>query len=322
MIIVTGGAGFIGSAFIWKCNQEGIENIIIVDNLGKSDKWKNLLNLKYTDYFHKDDFLELITDGVFDGAIEAIVHMGACSSTVEEDMDYLMKNNYVYTKLLAEWALENNVRFIYASSAATYGDGAQGFLDSHDQIDSLRPINKYGYSKQIFDIYAKNNNILDKIVGIKFFNVFGPNEYHKNDMRSVIAKAYKQVKETGKIKLFKSYKKEYGDGDQLRDFVYVKDCVEVMWWMLLNKDISGIYNLGTGSARSWNDLAKAIFTALGEKQNIEYIDMPENLREQYQYYTEADINKLKKAGCPVAFDSLEKSVDDYVNNYLDKGAFL
>ena len=318
MIIVTGGAGFIGSAFIWKLNQEGRDDIAIVDQLGTDDKWKNLVNRRFIDYIHKDDFLEMIDTDRVPFKVDALIHMGACSSTTERDADYLWHNNYVYTKLLAEWALNHSIRFIYASSAATYGDGTQGFSDDHKLIKDLKPINMYGYSKQIFDLWVLRNSLEKKIAGIKFFNVFGPNEYHKGDMSSIIFKAFHQITRTGKVQLFKSYKKDYRDGGQMRDFVYIKDCVNAMWWLLKNPKVNGIFNLGTGKARTWNDLIKAVFTAVKKKTNIEYIPMPEALRNQYQYFTEAQMSKLKKAGCPVKFSTLEDSVRDYVVNYLQK----
>jgi len=318
MIVVTGGAGFIGSAFVWKLNQQGIDDIVIVDSLGTDEKWKNLVNLRFADYIHKDNFLRLICDDQLPFDVSAIVHMGACSSTTERDADYLWNNNYLYTKTLAVWSLKRGIRFIYASSAATYGDGTQGFSDDHSKINELKPINMYGYSKQVFDLWALKNHVEDKIAGIKFFNVFGPNEYHKADMTSVIFKAFHQIKETGKVKLFKSYLPKYPDGGQLRDFVYIKDCIDVMWWLFNNPAANGIFNLGTGKARTWNDLIKAVFTAMGIKTNIEYIEMPESLRNQYQYFTEAKMDKLKAAGCPVAFSSLEDSVRDYITNYLQK----
>jgi len=318
MIIVTGGAGFIGSAFVWKLNQEGIDDILIVDRLGKTDKWKNLVNLRFVNYMHKDDFLELIYNDTVNFEVEAIIHMGACSSTTERNADYLWKNNNVYTGYLAEWAIERSIRFIYASSAATYGDGSLGFSDDHDKIKALKPINMYGYSKQVFDLRVLRHSWEDKIAGIKFFNVFGPNEYHKEDMTSMIFKAFNQIKETGEVKLFKSYLPKYPDGGQLRDFVYVKDCIDVMWWLFKNPDVNGIFNLGTGKARTWNDLIKAVFSAMKKTTNIEYIEMPEALRNQYQYFTEAKMDKLKAAGCPVAFSLLEDSVRDYVVNYLQK----
>jgi ADP-L-glycero-D-manno-heptose 6-epimerase len=318
MIIITGGAGFIGSAFIWRLNQEGFDDIVIVDRLGTSDKWKNLVNRRFNEYIHKDEFLQMICDDAVPFEVSAVVHMGACSSTTKRDADYLWKNNFLYTKTLAEWALKHGVRFIYASSAATYGDGTKGFSDDHRTIDELKPINMYGYSKQLFDLWVLRNKLEGKIAGIKFFNVFGPNEYHKEDMTSVIFKAFHQIKESGKVRLFKSYLPKYSDGGQLRDFVYVKDCIDVMWWLFNNPAANGIFNLGTGKARTWNDLIRAVFAAMGIKPNIEYIEMPESLRNQYQYFTQAQMDKLKTAGCPVAFSSLEDSVRDYVCNYLQK----
>ena len=318
MIIVTGGAGFIGSAFVWKLNQEGIEDIVVVDRLGKTDKWKNLVNLRFVNYIHKDEFYDLIYNDTLSFEVEAIIHMGACSSTTERDADYLWQNNFAYTGQLAEWALERNIRFIYASSAATYGDGKQGFSDDHSKISELKPINMYGYSKQVFDLRVLRHSWENKIAGIKFFNVFGPNEYHKGDMTSVIFKAFNQIKETGKVRLFKSYLPQYPDGGQMRDFVYVKDCIDVLWWLFKNQDVNGIFNLGTGKARTWNDLISAVFAAMGTRQKIEYIEMPEPIRNQYQYFTQAEMDKLHSVGCPVSFSSMEDSVHDYVVNYLQK----
>ena len=318
MIIVTGGAGFIGSAFIWRLNQEGIDDIVIIDRLGTDDKWKNLVNRRFVDYIDKDEFLQLVCADQVPFEISAIVHMGACSSTTERDADYLWENNYLYSRKLAEWAMKRNIRFIYASSAATYGDGTLGFSDDHSKISKLKPINMYGYSKQLFDLWVLKNKLENKSAGIKFFNVFGPNEYHKEEMTSVIFKAFHQIKETGKVRLFKSYKKEYPDGGQTRDFIYVKDCLDVMWWLFNNQNVNGIFNLGTGKARTWNDLIKAVFAAMGRKTNIQYIEMPKSLRNQYQYFTEAKMDKLKAAGCPVVFSSLEDSVRDYVVNYLQQ----
>jgi ADP-L-glycero-D-manno-heptose 6-epimerase len=311
MIIVTGGAGFIGSAFVWKLNQEGIEDIVIVDRLGTTDKWKNLVNLRFEDYIYKDDFFNMLCDDAVSFDVSAIVHMGACSSTTERDADYLWENNFLYTRTLAEWAIERNIRFIYASSAATYGDGKQGFSDDHSKIKALKPINMYGYSKQVFDLWVLRKQLENKITGIKFFNVFGPNEYHKADMTSVIFKAFHQIKETGKVK-------EYKDGGQMRDFVYVKDCINVLWWLFKNPEVNGIFNLGTGKARTWNDLIRAVFDAMGFETNIKYIEMPQDLRNQYQYFTQAEMDKLHAAGCPVTFSPLEDSVRDYVVNYLQQ----
>lgn len=315
MIVVTGGAGFIGSAMIAKLNEMNVSDILIVDELGISSKWKNLLGKRFTDYLHKDNFIDaLLGDRL--PKIDSIIHMGANSSTMEKDVEHLMENNYRYTRVLAEWSLRKKARFIYASSGATYGDGTLGFSDDDETTVKLKPLNAYGYSKQIFDLWALHNHYHQKIVGIKFFNVFGPNEYHKGEMKSLICKAYYQIQETGKIKLFKSYKSEYKHGEQVRDFVYIKDCTEVLWWLLNTPRVNGIFNLGTGKARTWNDLAKAIFAALGQSPSIEYVDMPEEIRNAYQYHTKAETAKLFFAGCPVQFRSLEDSVKDYVQNYL------
>jgi ADP-L-glycero-D-manno-heptose 6-epimerase len=318
MIVVTGGAGFIGSAFVWKLNREGREDIVIVDRLGTSEKWKNLVNLRYADYVHKDDFYQRILNDTVPFDVEAIVHMGACSSTTERNADYLWQNNHVYTSVLAQWAIKRKIRFIYASSAATYGDGSLGFSDEHDAIGRLKPINMYGYSKQVFDLRVLRHGWENEITGIKFFNVFGPNEYHKGDMASVVFKSFHQIRQTGKVRLFKSYRPEYGDGGQMRDFIYVKDCVNALWWLYRHPDVNGIFNLGTGTARSWNDLIGAVFDAMGRAKAVEFIEMPETLRDQYQYFTQAQMDKLRNCGGPVSFAPLEESVRDYVQNHLMK----
>ena len=323
MIIVTGGAGFIGSALVWKLNREGIEDILIVDHLGTSEKWKNLVNLRYSDYIHKDDFIQMILNNHVPYDATAVIHLGACSSTTERDADYLWRNNYLYTRHVAEWTQRNSIRFIYASSAATYGDGALGFSDDDDTSAALKPINMYGYSKQVFDLWMLNWSLDKHMAGIKFFNVFGPNEYHKGDMRSVIHKAFGQILTDGKVRLFKSSRPDYPDGGQMRDFVYVKDCVEVLWWLIQHPDVNGIFNLGTGKARTWNDLMAAVFTAMNREPVIEYIAMPPGLDEQYQYFTEAKMEKLRSTGCPVDFRTLEESVKDYVVHHLmQKDSYL
>ena len=318
MYIVTGGAGFIGSAFVWKLNQLGIDQILVVDNLGSGDKWLNLRGLRYLDYLHKDDFIDLVLEDELRGRIEGIVHMGACSSTTEMDVEYLLANNYKYTRVLAEYSLRKGIRFVYASSAATYGDGAFGYSDDHSLIEKFKPLNPYGYSKQLFDLWALRTGALDKIAGLKFFNVYGPNEYHKGDMRSMVHKAWGQAQNSGAVKLFKSYRQEFSDGGQQRDFVYVKDCLDVIWWLLGKPAVNGIFNLGSGKAQSWNELVSAVFASLGQEKKIEYIEMPEILRPQYQYFTQAEMNKLNAAGCPVQFTSLDKGVADYVKGHLCK----
>lgn len=319
MIIVTGGAGFIGSAIVWRLNTLGKSDIVIVDELGNSEKWKNLAGLKYYDFINKYDFIENLN--TLDFKIEAIIHMGANSSTTEKDADHLLKNNYEYTKILAKYSIKNNIRFIYASSAATYGSGASGFDDNLDG-NILRPLNMYGYSKQLFDLWAEKNNFLNKIAGLKYFNVYGPNEYHKGDMRSVVHKAYEQILETGKVKLFKSLNPNYKDGEQMRDFIYINDAVDMTLFFLDNKDKNGLFNAGSGKARTWNDLVKSLFNSMEMPVNIEYVDMPENLAEKYQYYTEASLAKIKNAGYNKPITSLENGVSDYVKNYLQKKKYL
>lgn len=319
MIIVTGGSGFIGSALIWRLNQLGREDIIVVDEFGRGEKWKNLVNLKFADLFDKEDFGHMVSsDFLKNFEIETIFHLGACSSTTETDFNYLLRNNYEYSKFLCEKALDNNIRFIYASSAATYGDGANGYSDDENTLDKLKPLNAYGYSKHLFDLWARRSKVLDKIVGLKYFNVFGPNEYHKEVMRSVVNKCYEQIKQTGKARLFKSENPDYKDGEQKRDFLYVKDAVDMTLYFWDNKIVSGIYNIGTGKVNSFNELVRPIFKSLGLKENIEYFDMPEILKEKYQYYTQADISKLRSAGYINEITKTDDAVTDYVTNYLDK----
>jgi ADP-L-glycero-D-manno-heptose 6-epimerase len=322
MILVTGGAGFIGSALIAELNARGYDDIFIVDILGKDERWKNLRNLRFSDYMESEDFSEMVTDSEVDLDVDAIVHLGACSDTTERDCTYLVRNNYEFSKLLAGWALEIGARFVYASSAATYGDGAQGFDDDEDQIQNLVPLNMYGYSKHMFDLWCKRQGLLDKFVGVKYFNVFGPNEYHKGDMRSFVLKAYEQINATGRVKLFKSHREDYADGGQLRDFIYVRDAVAMTLFFLERPDTAGLYNVGTGQARNWNDLAGAVFGAMDKPVTIEYIDMPEILRDKYQYFTQANISKIREAGYTEPTMSVEDSVEDYVRNYLRNEAYL
>lgn len=314
--VVTGGAGFIGSAIVWELNNRGINNILVVDNLvTDSEKWKNLVPLKYYDYVEKEDFLPLLSRHVFADNLKAIIHMGACSSTTEKDASYLVKNNYEYSKELAKISLRHKIRFMYASSAATYGNGEMGYVDNENELEKLRPMNMYGYSKQMFDLWVKNNELLNEVVGFKFTNVFGPNEWHKGDMKSLVCKACYQIQETGKIKLFKSNREDFQDGEQKRDFIYVKDVVKMVLRFLVSGK-NGIYNVGSGRAETWNHLAISVFKALGKTPVIEYIDMPENIKKSYQYYTKAEMGKMKESGYGEEITPLESAVTDYVQNYL------
>lgn len=313
-IVVTGGAGFIGSCIVGSLNKRGISDIIIVDDNKDAERCMNISDKHYLSYIHKND---LFKDLAHMDDVEAIIHMGACSSTTEYDSDYLYKNNFEYTKNLWDYCADRGISIIYASSAATYGDGSNGFDDRYD-IDRLMPLNPYGNSKHMFDRWVKHEAVSfpPQHVGLKFFNVYGPNEYNKGSMASMVFHGYNQIQQTGKIRLFKSYIQNIPDGEQKRDFVYVKDVCDVVMWFLDHKDISGLFNVGTGRARSFNELAEAVFAALNLKPDIEYIDMPEVLMDKYQYYTEAKIDKLREAGYDKSFLDIKQGADDYVKNYL------
>jgi ADP-L-glycero-D-manno-heptose 6-epimerase len=316
-ILVTGGAGFIGSALIWALNQRGITNIFVTDFLGTDEKWKNLVPLKFGEYVEADMFRNRIRENNrFYGEFHYVFHLGANSSTTEKNAAHLIDNNYTYTCELCTWALTQRARFLYASSAATYGDGAQGMDDKDDNLNRLRPLNMYGYSKHLFDLWAQRQGVIDRIVGVKYFNVFGPNEDHKGDMRSLVNKAYRQILATGRVQLFKSYKPEFKDGEQKRDFLYVKDAVEMTLSLVTSLRTSGLYNLGSGGAHTWLDLTRAIFAALDRPPLIDFIEMPAELRGKYQYFTQADIGKLRTIGYAAATTPLADAVRDYVQNYL------
>lgn len=310
-IVVTGGAGFIGANVVSALNERGEDRILIVDHLSSGIKWKNLVGLKFEDYLDKEDFLRLVEEEKIRD-IKAILHLGACSDTTVKDLLYLYRNNYQYSQKLCLFSLKHQIRFIYASSAATYGDGAFGFRDDESLLFKLRPLNPYGFFKHLFDLWAYQKGYLKSIVGLKYFNVFGDKEFHKGEMRSVALKAYEQIKREGKVKLFKSYHPHYEDGGQLRDFIYVKDAVEVTLFFLEHPEKNGLFNVGTGKARSFKDLVLAVFKALGLPPQIEYIEMPEALRRQYQYFTQADLTKLRKAGYNKPFRELEEAIKEYV----------
>ena len=322
MYIVTGGAGLIGSAVVAALNAKGIDDILIVDHLGNSDKWKNLVPLAYNDYLEKEVFRARLQQGDFAGGVEGVFHLGACSSTTERNASYLIDNNFRYTAELAEFCVSKGIRMVYASSCATYGDGSRGYVDDDDKIEELRPLNMYGYSKQMFDLYARRRGWLKRLAGCKFSNVYGPNERHKGEMRSVVLRAFEQITADGKLRLFRSYNPQYADGEFKRDFLYVKPAVDMVLYLFGNSRACGLYNIGSGRAETWNALGRAVFAALGREVNIEYIDMPEHLRDRYQYYTKAEMGKLFGLGYDTPVPSLEESIRDYVVNYLLPGKYL
>jgi ADP-L-glycero-D-manno-heptose 6-epimerase len=321
-ILVTGGAGFLGSAVIWELNRRGATNILVTDFLGSDEKWKNLVPLRFFDYLEADEFLRRLagSPSLFSN-ISTVFHLGACSSTTETDASYLIRNNFEYTKTLAHFALEQGRRFVYASSAATYGGIAAG-LPETVTLDSLRPLNMYGYSKHLFDLYAARQGMLPRMTGLKYFNVFGPNEYHKGEMRSVVHKAFHQIMETGTASLFKSYRPEFPDGGQRRDFLYVKDAVAATIFLAEHVDGGGLFNIGSGEPNTWLSLVRAIFAALSREPRIQFIEMPEYLREKYQYFTCAHIDKLRSAGFTQKMPPLHDAVYDYVKHYLVPGKHL
>lgn len=321
LIVVTGAAGFIGSGVVRHLNDKGYHNLVLVDDFHSTLKWKNLVGKNFYEMVCRYDLFDYLEDKERD--IAAFIHLGASSDTTETDGDYVMETNYHFSRHLATYAIAHGHRFIYASSAATYGSGSLGFVDDHDQLPNLKPLNLYGFSKQAFDLWVKNEGLLDKVVGLKYFNVFGPNEEHKERMASMVYHMTRAILKEGKVKLFKSNDPHhYKDGEQVRDFIYVKDAVKVTVDFLEN-DMMGIYNVGTGKPTSWNELARAVFQALGKEVKIEYMDMPEDLNRQYQNYTSADLTKfekeLKAKGLPkMSYFSIGDAVKDYVQNYLVK----
>ena len=316
--LVTGGAGFIGSVLVGALNRwQGTDRVVGVDQLGTDEKWRNLCPLRFEEVIEADKFYPALErkPGAF-GTFTHVFHLGACSSTTERDADYLLRNNFGCSRQLAEWALGRGARFVYASSAATYGDGAAGMDDTSEELSAWRPLNAYGYSKQLFDLHAQREGYLGKIVGLKYFNIFGPNEEHKGDMRSVVSKAWKQIEETGRVKLFKSYHVDYPDGGQMRDFHYVKDAVAMTLHLAATKKAGGLFNIGSGEAHTWLELVHPIFAALGRTPEIEFIEMPEALRSQYQYFTKAEIGKLRATGYVTPVTPLHEAVKEYVAEYL------
>lgn len=314
-IVITGASGFIGSCIVRYLNDLGISNLLLVDDIGKSEMWKNLVGKSFSDIISIKELFSYLQGR--EEEFSSIIHMGACTNTMEEDMSYLLENNYHFSRRLAEYALKNNVRFLYASSAATYGDGKQGFDDDENRLKELRPINRYAYSKHLFDLWLLEEKLLNKVTGFKFFNVFGPNEWHKGTMASMVYHMTKTIQKEGEVRLFKSTDSKYADGEQKRDFIYAKDVVRMVV-SFLNNEIFGIFNIGNGEAATWNFIAREIFRSLGKKENIKYIDMPTLLVPGYQNYTCANMEKYKKATKEknVTSWALPKAIEDYVKNYI------
>jgi ADP-L-glycero-D-manno-heptose 6-epimerase len=315
MIVVTGAAGFIGSVLVGKLNSIGIENILMVDDFSNEQKKVNWSSKKFSDKMDRADFLKWFDENA--SQVKFVYHIGARTDTTEFNKEIFDELNVNYTKAIWNTCTKNNIPLVYASSAATYGGGEQGYADNHNEIPALHPLNPYGWSKQEFDVWALQQiNTPPQWQGLKFFNVYGPNEYHKARMASVIFHSFHQINNTGKVKLFRSHRPDFKDGWQLRDFIYVKDLVNVCVFLMQNKVQSGIYNLGTGKARSFYDLADSTFRAMDKTTDIEYVDIPADIRDKYQYFTEADMSKLIAQGYSTPFTSLEEGVRDYVTNYL------
>ena len=315
-ILLTGGAGFIGSATLWELNRRGADRVVVCDVLGASEKWRNLAPLRFETYLEAADLFSKLRSGAL-GKFDAVIHLGAESSTTERDVAYLLRNNTEFTRDLARWSLDTKARFIYASSAATYGDGSEGMSDEESDLSRFRPLNAYGYSKHLFDMQARREGWLDSIAGLKYFNVFGPNEDHKGDMRSVVHKAHRQVRETGAVRLFKSGHPDYRDGEQKRDFLYVKDAVAMTLHLAFTPSANGLFNLGSGAARTWIDLVTPVFHAMKREPRIEFVALPAEIAAKYQYFTQADIGRLRRSGYSQPLTPLADAVTDYVRNYLE-----
>ena len=317
MIVVTGAAGFIGSCLVSKLNTEGYKDIIVVDDFSDAQKNKNLEGKTYTGQVHRKEFHEWLKQN--HALTQFVFHIGARTDTTEFDVTIFDELNLNYTKELWKICVEFGLPLVYASSAATYGMGELGYVDSHDVVERLKPLNPYGNSKNDFDKWAlKQERVPYFWAGLKFFNVYGPNEYHKGRMASVILHAFNQIRDTDGVKLFRSHNEKYEDGKQLRDFVYVKDAVDVCYFLMHHRQDPGLYNLGTGDARAFLDLADNTFKAMDKNVNITFIDTPEDIREKYQYFTEANISKLRSIGYLGEFHTLEEGIDDYVRNYLSE----
>jgi ADP-L-glycero-D-manno-heptose 6-epimerase len=316
MILITGAAGFIGSAVACALNRQGRQDLILCDALGTDDRWKNVLGLRYQCFVHKNELFDFLKKA---GDIREVIHLGACSDTTEADMDYLVENNVNYSMRLCRWALDHAVRFVYASSAAVYGDGSQGFSDADSLTPSLKPLNKYGFSKWMFDLWVLENDLADRVAGLRYFNVFGPNEYHKGAMASVVFRSFPQARREGRLRLFESHRQQVAHGEQARDFVYIDEAADMTLFVLGTPAANGIFNIGTGRAHTFNELARGVFDGLGQQPRIEYFPMPEELRDRYQYFTQADMTRLRTAGYPDQQDRFREHVSRYVRDYLLPG---
>ena len=319
MILITGACGFIGSALACALNRVGDHELVLCDRFGQQEKWQNLLGVSFLRCIHPDQLFDFLGNAENAGQLSAIAHLGACSDTTQSDMDFLLENNVNFSIRLCQWALDNNVRFVYASSAATYGDGSHGFSDADELTPQLRPLNKYGFSKWLFDMWVLQNNLQNHVAGLRYFNVFGPNEYHKGTMASVIFRTLPQALNEGKIRLFESHRSDIAHGEQARDFIYIDEIIDITRFVLQNPQANGIFNAGTGRAHTFNDLAHGIFDGLDKKPAIEYFPMPEELRGRYQYFTCADMSRLQQAGYAPAPDRFQEFVARYVSDYLVPG---
>ena len=319
MILITGAAGFIGSAVAYALNRQGRADLILCDRFGSNQKWKNILGLCYNCFIHQDGLFDFLLKNPMAKEITDVIHLGACSDTTQADMDYLFENNVNYSIRLCRWSVENSVRFVYASSAAVYGDGSLGFSDDDDLTPKLRPLNKYGFSKWMFDMWVLENSLTEKVAGLRYFNVFGPNEYHKGEMASVVFQSFTLACKEGKVRLFESHRPDVAHGDQARDFIYIDEAVDVTLFVHNNKDANGIFNAGTGLAHTFNELAGGLFDGLGKPGVIEFFPMPEELQSRYQYFTRAEMTRLRRAGYPEKKDRFKENVARYVKDYLLPG---
>jgi ADP-L-glycero-D-manno-heptose 6-epimerase len=322
MLLITGAAGFIGSALTYSLNTQGRRDLILCDRFGNQGKWKNLLGCKFWEFVPCEKLFEALETEDWVKHIDIVLHLGAHTDTTETDVDSLFYINTEYSKKLCNWAVERGIRFIYASSAAIYGDGSLGFSDDDLLTPHLRPLNAYGFSKWLFDMWVLEHNLIDKVVGLRFFNVFGPNEYHKGAMASVIYRAFPMISKEGRIRLFESHREDYTHGEQKRDFIYITDVIKVLQYFISHPELKGIFNVGTSEAHSFNELAYAMFLAIDKSPQIEYFPMPDSIREQYQYFTKADLTKLRKTGFTYTFTPFKEAVIDYVRNYLVPGRYL